>query len=96
MESITMINISLNLKDEQIRKLQYIQEQTNLDLSELVSRNISALIDEHYQQLQPQSPLQIFEELGLVGCINAEPNFSSNYKTVVLGYLNKKGEQNSL
>ena len=57
-----MINISLNLEDEQIRKLQYIQQQTNFDLSELVSRNISALIDEHYQQLQPQSPLQIFEE----------------------------------
>jgi len=78
-----MINITLDLEDEQIRKLQYIQEQTNLDLSELVSRNISALIDEHYQQLQPQSPLQIFEELGLVGCINEEPNFSSNYKANV-------------
>ncbi len=91
-----MINISLNLEDEQIRKFQYIQQQTNFDLSELVSRNISTLIDEHYQQLQSQSPLQIFEELGLVGCINEEPNFSSNYKVVVSNYLNKKGEQNSL
>ena len=82
MESITMINISLNLEDEQIRKLQYIQQQTNFDLSELVSRNISDLIDEYYQQIQ--SPLQIFEELDLVGCINEKPNFSSNYKKVSL------------
>jgi hypothetical protein len=77
-----MINISLNLEDEQIRKLQYIQQQINLDLSELVSHNVSTLIDEHYQQLQSQNPLQIFEELGLVGCINGEPNFSSNYKVI--------------
>lgn len=75
-----MINITLDLKDEQIRKLQYIQEQTNLDLSELVSRNISDLIDEYYQQIQ--SPLQIFEELDLVGCINEKPSFSSNYKKI--------------
>ena len=30
-----------------------------------------------------KTPLQIFTELGLVGCIEGEPDLSANYKSVV-------------
>jgi hypothetical protein len=80
------MNITIHLEDEQVRKLTYIQQQTDLDLSVVVSRDISEVIETHYQQLQTkrESPLQIFEELGLVGCIDGDRNLSTNYKKAMV------------
>ena len=38
-------------------------------------------------------PLQIFQELGLVGCFNGDADLSVNYKTKMADYLRAKQEE---
>lgn len=79
------MHIATQFDDEHAEKLAFIQQQTQQEIAEILNR----AIDLYYQQLQvpEKSPLEIFEEVGLVGCIDAEPDLSSNYKPVVKQYL---------
>lgn len=88
------MEITIQLTDDQARKLTYIQQQTNQDVADLVSQ----AIEQHYEQLQgsQKTPLDIFEELGLVGCIDGDPNLSASYETVINDYLNEKQKQGHL
>jgi len=83
------MHAATDFDDEQARKLTYIQQQTNQDIAEI----LSAAVDWYYQKLQPAqqrsptaqaSPLDIFQALGLVGCIqNADADLSTHYKSLV-------------
>ncbi|XGV95525.1 MAG: CopG family transcriptional regulator [Leptolyngbya sp. BL-A-14] len=66
------MQISTLLDDDRADKLAYIQQQTQQDVSEVMQ----AAIDLYYEQLQPtsQTPLKAMQEIGFVGCIQAEPN----------------------
>jgi DNA polymerase III delta prime subunit len=88
------MEVMIRLTDEQARKLAYIQQQTNQNVTDLVLQ----AIDQQYEQLHElqKNPLDIFEELGLVGCIDGDPNLSANYKTVISDYLDEKQKQGHL
>lgn len=93
------MHIATDFDEEQAEKLNYIQQQTNQEIAEI----LSAAVDLYYQKLQPseqsnstvqRSPLDIFQELGLVGCIkDADANLSRDYKTLVHQEIEEKHEK---
>jgi hypothetical protein len=74
------INIELNKEYES--KLAYVQRKTDQKDMKAV---IEAAIDAYYNQLEPaqKTALDIFQESAFIGCIQADPNLSTNYKSVV-------------
>ena len=88
------MDITIYLEDEQAQKLPYIQQRTSQDAAVLMRQ----AIDRQYEQLvaERQTPLEIFEDLGLVGCMEGEPDLSTNYKAVVSDYLDEKHQQGRL
>jgi hypothetical protein len=89
-----IMHITAQFDDDHADKLAYIQQQTNEEFGEILSR----AIDLYYQQLQTpaKSPLDVFEEAGLVGCMEAEPDLSSAYKSHIQNYLENKQSQSRL
>ncbi|MBE9009709.1 CopG family transcriptional regulator [Pseudanabaenaceae cyanobacterium LEGE 13415] len=69
------------LDEDAANKLTYIQQQTGQDTETI----LKTAIEQYYQQLQPpqKTALDIFQDFGLVGCIDADPNLSTNYKSVI-------------
>ncbi|TYQ27620.1 CopG family transcriptional regulator [Pseudanabaena sp. UWO311] len=59
-------------------------------LAQLILQEISRPQYQVNKAPTQKSPLQIFTELGLVGCIEGEPDLSTNYKSVVKSYILKK------
>jgi hypothetical protein len=79
------------LDDDAANKLTYIQQQTGQDTEAI----LKTAIEQYYQQLQPsqKTALDIFQDLGLVGCIDADPNLSTTYKSVISESLAQKYQQ---
>lgn len=78
------MEITAQLDEETLRKLQQIQQQTNQDQAEILKDAITTyynrLHDEQSIVEQPQSsqilkkaPFEGFQEIGLVGCIGSKP-----------------------
>jgi hypothetical protein len=84
------INIELNKEYES--KLAYVQQKTEQKDVKVV---IEAAIDAYYSQLEPTSKtaLEIFQESGFIGCIQADPNLSTNYKSVVSSAIQERFNQ---
>lgn len=82
------MQISTLLDDDRAGKLAYIQQQTQQDVSEVMQ----AAIDLYYEQLHPtsQTPFQAMQESGFVGCIQAEPDLSTSYKTLLRSVIQAK------
>lgn len=88
--------INTNLDNDRAEKLTRIQQQTNEDIAQIIGH----ALDLYYQQLRTQvknhqphekTPLEMFEELGLVGCIkDGDPNLSTNYKSIVHQAIEEK------
>ncbi|ASC74164.1 hypothetical protein XM38_051390 [Halomicronema hongdechloris C2206] len=72
------MDIVTQIDDNHAKKLAYIQQHTNQDLSEILNQ----AIDLYYEQLNPpsKSPLEVLQEDGLVGCFEGDSDLSSNYK----------------
>lgn len=70
-------------------KLTYIQQQTRQEISEILGQ----AIDLYYERLKPAptNALQAFEDAGLVGFIDADPDES--YQSVIQNYLEEKHQQ---
>lgn len=77
------MDVSQKNDGEHIGKMNYARQQPN------------QAIDPCYQPLQPpeKTPLETFEELGLVGCIDGEPDLSTNYKPLIHRHLQEKCER---
>jgi hypothetical protein len=94
------MHIATDFDDEQAEKLTYIQQQTNQGIAEILSK----AVDLYYQKIQPsqqlpltprKSPLEIFKELNLVGCIkDADPDLSVNYRSLVHQEIEERHERN--
>jgi hypothetical protein len=84
------INIELNKEYES--KLAYVQQKTDQKDMKVV---IEAAIDAYYNQLEPapKTALDIFQESGFIGCIQADPNLSTNYKSVVNAAIQARFDQ---
>jgi hypothetical protein len=53
-------------------------------LAQIILQEISRPQHQQVNKVPTQkNPLQIFTELGLVGCIEGDPDLSTNYKSVV-------------
>ena len=85
------MQIITQLDDDVANKLTYIQQQTGQDTEAV----LKVVIEHYYQQLQPlkKTALDIFQDLGLVGCIDADPDLSTTYKSVISQSLEQKYEQ---
>jgi hypothetical protein len=83
------MQIITQLDDDAASKLTYIQQHTGQDTEAI----LKAAIERYYQQLQQKTALDIFQDLGLVGCIDADPNLSTNYKSVISQSMEQQYEQ---
>ncbi|WP_055077348.1 hypothetical protein [Pseudanabaena sp. 'Roaring Creek'] len=66
-----------------------LSQERQDQLAQLILQEISRPQHQQVNKIQ-KSPLQIFTELGLVGCIEGEPDLSVNYKSIVKSYILKK------
>ncbi len=82
------MRINARLDEEYSHKIAYIQQQTHKGVTDV----IKSAIDLYYQQLQQhyQNPLSVLMESGFVGCGEADPNLSVNYKSVLGDGLDAK------
>jgi uncharacterized protein YwgA len=87
------MQIKIELNDEYESKLNYVQQKTDQKDLKAV---IEAAIDAYYQQLEvlaeasETTALEIFRESGFIGCIQADPNLSTNYKSVVKSTIQER------
>jgi hypothetical protein len=81
------INIELNQEYES--KLVYVQQKTDQQDLKAV---IEAAIDAYYSQLEAprKTALEIFSESGFIGCIHADENLSTNYKSIVRSAIQER------
>ncbi len=81
------INIELNQEYES--KLVYVQHKTD---QQDIKAVIEAAIDAYYSQLEAprKTALEIFSESGFIGCIQADENLSTNYKSIVRSAIQKR------
>ncbi len=82
------MRINARLDEEYASKLAYIQQQTN----QVVTDVIKSAIDLYYQQLQQQqnNPFSVLTQSGFIGCGQADPNLSANYKQILKDGLKEK------
>lgn len=69
-------------------KLVYIQTQTQEEINQI----LELAIDSYYQKIKgkQKTSLELLEESGLIGCISAESDLSTNYKSVIAEGLESK------
>ncbi|MDM9381712.1 CopG family transcriptional regulator [Chlorogloeopsis sp. ULAP01] len=82
------MRINARLDEESARKLACIKQQTNQAVTDV----IKSAIDLYYQKLQhqQQNPHKLLIETGFIGCGEAEPNLSVNYKSILKDSLKTK------
>jgi len=69
-----------SLSEEDRRKLQYIQQQTDRDLQSA----ISAAIDTYYQKLHKASdPLARLKQSPLIASLQGDPNLAENSEEII-------------
>jgi hypothetical protein len=78
------MKIDIQLDDEYIQKLSYIQQQTQQDVTEV----IKASIDLRSQQLQQtdDSPTKL-QQSQFIGSFEAEPDLAANAETILRSML---------
>ncbi|MEH2295756.1 CopG family transcriptional regulator [Nostoc sp.] len=82
------MRINARLDDEYADKLAYIQQQTNQAVTDV----IKSALELYYQQIQQQqkNPLSMLTKTGFIGCGEADPNLSVNYKSILKDSLKAK------
>ncbi|MEH2135663.1 ribbon-helix-helix domain-containing protein [Nostoc sp.] len=82
------MRINARLDDEYADKLAYIQQQTNQAVTDV----IKSALELYYEQIQQQqkNPFSMLTETGFIGCGEADPNLSVNYKSILKDGLKAK------
>jgi predicted metal-dependent hydrolase len=84
-----MSQITTQIDLETTDKLEYIQQQTKQELSDI----LRAAIDDYYQKLRQRkkkTPFELLEESGFIGCCSVESDLSVSYKEVLATELEAK------
>lgn len=83
-----MLKIKTKLTKQTADKLAYIQTKTQEEINQI----LELAIDSYYQKIKgkQKTSLELLEESGLIGCISAEPDLSTNYKSVIAEGLESK------
>jgi hypothetical protein len=86
------MDIIIHLEDEQIRKLEYIQQQTNQDPETLLNRTLTQAIDTYYQQIQSTTPDSInqLRQSKFIGCFSGAPDLAANSEANFHALMNEK------
>lgn len=84
------MDINTRLNENTAAKLAYLQQMTKQDLVEILQE----AIDLYYQQFQTRSktPLEILQDNGFIGCIQAESDLSANYKSIVQKLVQERND----
>ena len=82
--------LNIDLEEPEFAKLSTIQKITGKDLTEVLRDAINNYHQQINKDPSPKNPLQIFTELGLVGCFEGEADLSVNYKSIIKSYILKK------
>jgi len=82
------MRINARLDQEYVDKLAYIQQQTNQAVTDV----IKSAIELYYQQLQHEqkNALSMLTQTGFIGCGQADPDLSVNYKLILRDGLKAK------
>jgi hypothetical protein len=83
------MQINIELDDEYESKLMQVQQRTE---QKEIKAVIEAAIDAYYHQLEAprKTALEIFTESGFIGCLQADADLSSNYKSVVRSAIQER------
>jgi hypothetical protein len=86
------MDITIHLEDEQVRKLEYIQQRTNQDAATVLNRSLAEAIDAYYQQIQPPNidPLTQLRQSKFIGCFKGEPDLAANSEANFKAIMNEK------
>lgn len=84
------MNINTQLNENTAAQLAHLQQVTNQDVEEILQH----AIDLYYRQLQTGSktPLEILQDNGFIGCIQAEPDLSANYKPIIQKLVQERND----
>lgn len=84
------MDINTQLNEATAAKLAHLQQMTNQNLQELLQQ----AIDVYYHQFQSQSktPMEILQDNGFIGCIQAESDLSANYKPIVQNSVQERND----
>ncbi|MBD2532732.1 CopG family transcriptional regulator [Nostoc flagelliforme FACHB-838] len=82
------MRINARLDEEYADKLAFIQQQTNQAVTDV----IKSAIELYYQQLQQEqkNPFSMLTQTGFIGCGEAHPDISVNYKSILRDGLKAK------
>lgn len=81
--------MQIDLQDEgALAQLVQLQEMTHQSVADILHQAIEV----YYQQVQTRSktPLEIAQATGFIGCIQAEPDLSQNYKAIVRSLVEER------
>jgi len=86
------MDITIHLEDEQIRKLEYIQQQTDQDAATVLTRSLIEVIDAYYQQIQSPNidPLTKLRQSKFIGCFQGKPDLAANSEANFQAIMNEK------
>lgn len=81
------MTIEIQFSEEVIKKLAYIQQETQQDLTEVIQSSINF----YYQQIQKNTdPLAQLKQSPFIGCFQAEPDFSANSEVILRSSIKEK------
>ncbi len=75
--------------------IEQVEPQEPIDVRADGSAQIKVEQPEQFQAAH-KTPLEIFEDLGLVGCFEGDPDLSTNYKAIITDHLDEKHRQGRL
>jgi len=83
------MQINIELNEEYESKLVYVQQKTD---QKDVKAVFEAALDVYYNQLEAphKTALEIFRETEFIGCIQANPDLSTNYKSIVRSAIQER------
>lgn len=87
------MHLETELDNDSAERLTRLQQRTNQDVAQIIGQALtlydqqlppSNQLEDTEAQSSKKSPLEIFQEMGLVGYLkDGDPNLSTNYKTLV-------------
>jgi hypothetical protein len=84
------MDINTYLNEDTAAKLAHLQQVTNQNVEDVIQQAINL----YYKQFQTVSktPLEILQDNGFIGCVQAEPGVSANYKQIVQKLVQERND----
>lgn len=73
------MRISARLDEDRSRKLELLTRMMQLGMSEVIKKAIDVLYEQTHRA-RAESPAEILERMGFIGCASVGPDLSERYK----------------